>query len=78
LIAVFKGRPGWFPNPILPNLLAQLFFGSGLIDAIVPRPADVRAASHPPSLARDRFLLQVLRAGAITALAAGVQYRYLG
>jgi len=75
---VFKDPLGWFPNPVFSNLLALLFFGSYLIDAIVPRPVGVRAASHPPSLARDRFSLQVIRAGSISALAAAVLFRYLG
>lgn len=75
---MFKDPLRWFPNPVLSDLVVLLFFGSYLIDAFVPRPAGGRAAGHLPSLSRDRFSLQVIRAGSIAALAAAVLFRYLG
>ena len=75
---MFRDPLGWFPGPVVFNLLALLFFGRYLNDAMVPRLPGGRAASNPPSLSGDSFSLQVIKAGSVAALAAAELFRHLG
>jgi protein-S-isoprenylcysteine O-methyltransferase len=73
---MFKDPLHWFPSPLFSTLLAVLFFGSYIVDYLVPKITAPKAGARPGSR-QDRSSFLVIQGAGVLAVAVAFAGRYL-